>query len=477
LRIRLILGLLLSVAALPFLLKPALAQKRVAEIEFPKPADFQEMSWIDAFDALHKKLSTEYAFTDWRRIDWPALYAKYSPRIVDSQLHNDKIAYQMALREYVYSIPDGHVGINGDETALRANHIAGGYGFGIAPLTDGRFIAHVVTPEGPAAKAGMKAGAEILRFNTQPIKEAVSTAPTIWSVGSPATTENRLLEQARYLTRAPVGTAMQITFRNPGELKTRTVSLTATDDAGVLLKRTGPNYGLGPDVQKLYYEVLPSGYGYVRIPHEAGDTLTQFTAAMKFLVDKKVPGIIVDLRSNQGGEDQVAADMGSFFHTKKSFYEYGQFYNVKTGTFDILTKETVYVAPHQPHFDGPVIGLIGPSCVSSGEGVAWQIGRAPKGMLLGFAGTNGSFGMSGMTAKMPGGATVHFPFGASLDEKGVVQIDSDYTGKGGIQPTIRIPRTYETMMAVGGGKDVELELAQKVMDKRLVKGPSRETRH
>src|SRR5258706_7085865 len=37
----------------------------VDNLEFSKPADYSKLSWIDAFDALHNKLSREYAFTEW----------------------------------------------------------------------------------------------------------------------------------------------------------------------------------------------------------------------------------------------------------------------------------------------------------------------------------------------------------------------------------------------------------------------------
>lgn len=65
---------------------------------------------------------------------------------------------------------------------------------------------------------------------------------------------------------------------------------------------------------------------------------------------------------------------------------------------------------------------------------------------------------------------IDFPVGASLDAKRRIQLDSDYTGKGGVAPQIRIPRTYENMLAVGQGKDVELEAAQDELAKSLTRG-------
>ncbi len=51
-----------------------------------------------------------------------------------------------------------------------------------------------------------------------------------------------------------------------------------------------------------------------------------------------------------------------------------------------------------------------------------MIQRARNGRTMGFGGTNGSFGMAGQTAAMPGDVVVHYPHGASVDEKGRVAI-------------------------------------------------------
>lgn len=46
-----------------------------------EPANFSEMSWTGAFDAMHVKFSTEYAFGDWKNIEWPGRRDTYRPRI------------------------------------------------------------------------------------------------------------------------------------------------------------------------------------------------------------------------------------------------------------------------------------------------------------------------------------------------------------------------------------------------------------
>jgi hypothetical protein len=61
--------------------------------------------------------------------------------------------------------------------------------------------------------------------------------------------------------------------------------------------------------------------------------------------------------------------------------------------------------------------------------------------------------------------------GASLDANRRIQLDSDCTGKGGVSPQVRIPRTYDNMIAAGQGQDVELKAAERELTKMLSSEP------
>ena len=67
------------------------------------------------------------------------------------------------------------------------------------------------------------------------------------------------------------------------------------------------------------------------------------------------------------------------------------------------------------------------------------IGRLPKATVMGFYGTHGSFGLIHWPIAMREDISFEFPIGRSLDAYDVIQIDSDVSGKGGVQPEIRIP--------------------------------------
>lgn len=152
--------------------------------------DLSTKTWVEAFDILHTQMSRQYPFTDWKGIDWDELYTKFRPRIAAAQRSSNDKAYYLALREYVYSIPDGHVRIRGDDPkTLLADLIGGGYGFAVTDLDNGRIIAHIVLPNGTAEKAGIKFGAQIVKWDGQPINKALEKVPLWFDDKPPATRE------------------------------------------------------------------------------------------------------------------------------------------------------------------------------------------------------------------------------------------------------------------------------------------------
>lgn len=84
------------------------------------------------------------------------------------------------------------------------------------------------------------------------------------------------------------------------------------------------------------------------------------------------------------------------------------------------------------------------------------IKNLPNGKVVGFYGTNGSFGMAGDTVKMPAGYEIDFPYGQSLDKDKVVQVDSK-DGVGGITPNKKIPMTLDNALKLAAGQDLILE--------------------
>jgi carboxyl-terminal processing protease len=425
-------------------------------------------TWLSAFDDLHTTLRYEYAFTHWKKIDWSALSAEFRPCIQAAEAANDSAVYFLALREYIYSIPDGHMELlpnsqkaNNFIERLMQEQIGGSYGLALIGLDDGRVVASIVTDSGPASNAGMQIGAEILEWNGESIESALENIPEIWAYNPGATNEVRRLNQYRFIGRAPVGSTTQVTFKNPGQTTIITKTLSAVDDHFETYWLTH-FYPTAEDFEeRIQYDILDSGYGYVKVTSEGFSAHTNRSVKDKFLeaiqtfVNHSVPAVILDFRHNAGGTDEVAAYISGFFYDSPALYEHIAYYDRTTLTFEIVN--TLLIEPQSPYFGGRVIAMVGPGGISSGEGPPMAIQKLPQGQVISFYASNGSFGMAAGRFNMPCDLSVTYTNGRSLDRDHNIQIDSDANLNGGVHPDIRVPLNQQTMhQAFVEGKDVEL---------------------
>ena len=157
------------------------------EYQSPDRGDFSQMGWHKAFLALHKKLAREYAFTEHKQINWVKLRKQFEKKFVRAERSRNLRLYGLALREFLYSIPDGHLDFEPYDEGefiqgqLRWEAIGGGFDFSITPLDDGRVIAPIVLDSGVASRVGMFKGAEIVEWNGKPILKALDDQPIFWS--------------------------------------------------------------------------------------------------------------------------------------------------------------------------------------------------------------------------------------------------------------------------------------------------------
>jgi carboxyl-terminal processing protease len=465
----------------------------VASFSYPDPADFSGLSWVDAFKAANEKLSKEYAFGEWKAVDWQGLLAKFLPRIAQAQAAGDEKAYYLALHEYLFSIPDGHLSLSAKDPsvplALGKELNGGGFGMALAELDDGRVVVAGIVPGSQAAEAGIVAGTEILSWGGLHVKTAIVRVDVgalpykmlTKAAGGEnpwATEENHRLEQCKLLTRGPVGEKIEVEYKNPDATGASTITLAAVGDGGATFSLI--DFAARPEFSdKIDYRILPEGFGYILVrmeydfsnPGYPVGIYERFKDIIAQFIEAKVPGIILDFRGNYGGSDQLAADMCGFFYSTPAFYERQEYYDKRDGRFIRLTVaekgptpiiDKVAIEPQSPHFDGPIVVLVNPGTKSSGEGVPANLSKLPQCKVIGFSGTNGSFGMVGGEIALPGGYSIGYPFGRSVDAAGQVQLDSR-NGVGGVASGLRVPKTLENVLALAAGTDVELQYAIKYL--------------
>ena len=464
-----------------------------------------------AFDSLHKKLSVYYAFTDWKKINWDKLYSEFKPRFAAAQAQNDSSAFILAMKEYTHRIPDGHVSFSTGfyfgvvssmvkekktpwvrlEKKLREKYIGGSYGFAIIKLDDGRFVVRLVTSGSPAELAGIKFGAEILEVNDINIQDAIDSVSVLWGEKIPATKEGKLINQCRFIGRAPVGSIIKIKYKNRGEQNPSIKTLSAVNDNYKTFDLTSMIVLKEPEVST---KILDGGYGYLEITAcmPPISVLTDFVSAFISLSSNpivKQNGMILDLRINSGGQDCFAAAVAGCFYSDTTFYEYESYYDPVTESFQraksplnhlsfrtlSFVKPTKYplgslfIEPQGVSFNAPVVVMVSPRNESSGEGIAMALQKLPQCKVVSFYGTNGSFGIQAEPFKLLSIADslkVSYPDGRSLDAYNRIQLDSDSDMKGGVIPNIRPPLNDETIDKMYlQGIDYELEFALQELKK------------
>jgi carboxyl-terminal processing protease len=453
----------------------------------PEESDFSGLSWTESFSLLHKRMSEEYAFTEWKGIEWDTLWKNTWEKVVKAQQNTDFDAFYIAIREYLHAIPDGHVSCtNLDE--IDKKFTGAGFGFSISKVVNGRIIVTWVDEGSSAWLAGLRPEAELLEWNGVNALEALSDVSTVFT-GNSATIEDLELKKALFLVRAPAGTLATITFIDKNSVSPKTISLLSFEDEGITYKKSYPKSIVSDGLRDAFIDnpnpdplpesmvetaVLEEKILYIKIWGEldadltgsgnAPSTLDLFRNAVYNAIVTPYKGIIIDLRNNIGGLDEMAAAILGSFYSKTTFYEYLFAYNKYTKTRELITtdvdtaSEALFIRPAHDYYYGRVIALVNSKCVSSGEGIAMGIRNLPNGDTLGFFGTNGSFGLSGSSALIPGSLTIRWPSGQSLDINKRIQLDSQ-NGVGGVPPSIRIPMTVTNAIRVANGEDVELEEA------------------
>ncbi len=434
----------------------------------------QVNGFVAAYDSMHQRFRVYYAFGEWKAVDWDALNNKIKPKIAAAGLAYDTNAFYLALREYVASVPDGHLSVRGagwdDHKAYaRYQQIGGSYGFALIGLDDSRIVARLVNPESPAALAGMQFGAEIEEVNDKPVKEALDTVSVLWAEANPATRECKTLNQYRFIGRAPIGKSIKVKYRNRGASEPSTVTMVAVDDKYASFDQTSLlPIEPGPTVMQRILQ--PGGYGYIRLTSEPGDSAemaqvyTAFRQAISAFNTAGAPGMILDMRVNTGGADILSAALSGFFTTDTTLYEFQSYYNPGSGQFELYPlprrhfnpatlgtyinpkypNGSIFIEPQGLYFSKPVMILVGPREISSGEGIPMALQRLPENKVVSFYGSNGSFGMMESWSYHylylpPNDLYLRFPVGRSQDENMKIQLDSDSTMLGGVIPDVRVP--------------------------------------
>src|SRR5512135_1614795 len=192
----------------------------------------------------------------------------------------------------------------------------------------------------PAYRAGIKAGDKIIKIDGQPTKDMTLT-------------------EAVDKMRGPKGTNVTITvfrdeFAQPKDF-------TITRD---IIK-----------IQSVKYKILDSELGYVRISQFQEKTSEDLDKALKEFTDKKVKGIILDLRNDPGGLLNMAVDVSGEFLPSGKLVVY-----IKGRSGE---KDEFFTNNTHPRTEIPMVVLVNEGSASASEIVAGALQDWGRAVIMG----------------------------------------------------------------------------------------------
>ena len=428
--------------------------------------DYSEQTYPDAFNSLIDLLKKEYAFTEYKGIDWEAKRTEYLPRFEAAAADEDSRDYQRALRDFGWSIPDGHVSGPFVREDFQQD-IAGGLGIAIRETEEGPVIVNFVTEGSPAEVAGIVLGTEIVSIDGVPIADVISNAV---AHSAPFSTDHfKRLQQMRYAVRFPIETEVKLTWKDAeGEEVTETMKVVSEFESFSFSSFARGTTGFEIPVD---YELLEADeygendYGYVKIDSFSDNsvlTVQLWERMIRTLKRYAVNGLIIDMRQNGGGSGFLADQMAAYFFHEPHVLGNAGYYDEDRGGFYFNPdgEDRYYLPAEDLRYDGEVAIIVGPFCLSACEFFSYDMTIDDRASIVGHYPTGG-LGGSIKSIKMPDDEYFTYTIGRAVDADGEIHIEGI-----GVVPTVLVPITTETLLA-DEDDDVLLDAAVAHLDSLL----------
>ncbi len=173
---------------------------------------------------------------------------------------------------------------------------------------------------------------------------------------------------------------------------------------------------------------LAGGIGYIRFNAFVPSLMEKLCGALRMMKD--APGIVLDLRGNQGGMVGMVAGLGGLLETTPT----------AIGTMETRTgRIPLFMFPQTAPYDGPLVILLDGSTQSAGEMFASGLQEAGRATLVGEKSAGNT--LPSAIKKLPTGALFQYGFGNYETPSGLrlegVGVDPDITVKLSRQTLLR----------------------------------------
>ena len=433
-------------------------------------ADYTDKSMSDAYISLCGFLEENYVLSEWKKVDYEKLKADGLVLIDEAEKTGDINKYYDALYMLTDSFHDGHAGvfIDYDASTYTIDRIKAfkDYGLSLITLDNGDTIA-VNAEEG----LEIKNGDVITKWNSVPIDEAIETVTQPSTMGT--TLEHEKLQKTFFLAGVGEDT-VEVTYIN-SDGKEAVATLHKIEGNNPRGFKSLGIFTCSKD-EEYDYRMLSDNIGYLRVTEETTDyfsdtigyvtgnhstAIEMFREDLRELRNQGMTKLVIDIRNNAGGLDEISTALTSLF-TKEKMYAFSL--GVKNGK-EIKSVDDRYVMADGEFSDLEILVLTSMRCGSAGDGLVLYLSRLPNVTVAGLTDPSGINQETGGEVYMPGNAIVAFPAGLILDENGNPNIDIDHTRQSRNPVDIKIPLDKEAALKIFSGEDYELEWAMEYLNK------------
>lgn len=440
-------------------------------------SNFTKKSYTESVEALIGRLKEDYILSDWKSIDYDRIYDEVMPIADKAEMMEDEALYCIALLNCQYYMNDGHVMLEannsrGERAMNRARDILAGndYGFSLVRLEDNQVIAVLVEEDSQAYRNGIRNGTVITKWNQKEICGEIDKVRCIYpNLHNFPVAENEQYIKAFFLA-GQGEKQVNITYMCDGMEKNIELEAIGSyrerlEEALDLFYHRGQ---YAEDGENFAVSMAAPKCGYLRIYEEnirgvAGifSKVTNNYDKLTEKIDRKlseigdIESLIIDLRNNSGGFDQVGLSLATLFAEGSWFaYADGELVNGK------------FVPVDSYYFNGTgkwkhlkISVLVNSECRSAGDTMTYFLSKLPNVTIYGITGNNCiDQNPGGFCICSDGLFTFRYPIGPVLNENNQPMLETRADRSSTIELDHRIPLDENSALSIFEEKeDYELQ--------------------
>ena len=437
--------------------------------------DYSKLGWAESFSCMIDTMSESYVSRNYKNIDFEGLKARFVPMVEEAEKNNDKKAFAKVLLEYQYEFYDSHIWFLQNSNILsqaEAELVGNDYGLSMYQLSSGDTIAIMVEEDSQAEKAGIRNGTVIKEWNGVAVDEAMQDVRCLDYWYQFEVLENEALMKPIFLA-GQGGETVTVTFISD-DGSTKNVQLDSMGSyksrESAVLNHFYSRNRISDD--NFSCKMLNQDVGYLRITREHyGDEMydiwtyvvgkhkkvyDEIDAKLQELSDNGMKCLVIDLRNNGGGYEQISDAVASLFADRRLTSQSGIERNG-----NIIPITTFHTFDEGKWEEFPVAVLVNDAAVSSGDVLTHLLSQCPNVTVMGITSSSNSAQTVGGCCYLSGDMfEIYYPIINSLDENNeVLEVTADRQARVGFD--LRIPVDYDAAMLIfsDSEKDYELDYA------------------